>query len=97
MRFLRHIANIESFLTIEVIMKSSKLSSRFQITVPKEIRDALNLKAGDPLFIRALESGYIIINKAQPIDKEYYQSANLLLAEWNSSEDDVAFSHLQDI
>ena len=78
-------------------MESTKLSSRFQITIPKEIREALNLKAGDSLFVRALENGHIILKKEYPVDKEYCQALTPLLAEWNSREDDVTFAHLQDL
>ena len=81
-------------------MKSYKLTTRFQVTIPKEIREALNLKAGDSLSVRALESGYIIINKEYPdkeypVDKEYYQAITPLVTGWDSPEDDEAFAHLQ--
>ena len=76
-------------------MKSSKLTTRFQVTIPKEIREALNLKAGDSLSVSALESGYILINKEYPGEKEYYETITPLLADWDSPEDDEAFAHLQ--
>ena len=42
---------------------TSKLSSKGQITIPKSIRDRLNLVAGDELIIIGLENGEIIIRK----------------------------------
>ncbi len=78
-------------------MKTIKLSSKFEVTIPKEIREALHLEAGDSLFIRTLDNGHIILKKEYPVDKEYLQALTPLLAEWSSPEDDETFAHLQNL
>jgi len=78
-------------------MSSSKLTSKFQATIPKEIRDKLNLKSGDTLVFKVLDNKTIVVKKAKSFDKEYLKAVQNTLSEWDSSEDDQAFKHLQDI
>lgn len=44
-------------------MPSCTLNKRGQITIPKEIRDALDLKAGDKLAMEVLATGCVAIRK----------------------------------
>ena len=39
----------------------SKISSKGQVTVPKEVRDAMGLKAGDSLSFTVMEGGQALI------------------------------------
>jgi len=51
-----------------------KLSSKHQITIPKDVREALGLKAGDRLYI-AREGGKLVLRPLpkvrNPTDKLY--------------------------
>lgn len=49
-------------------MRSSKLTTKFQTTIPKEIRAKLNLKAGDRVNFEIHETGHVVVKKAQFID-----------------------------
>jgi len=42
-------------------MPAATLTSKGQITVPKEIRDALGVSPGDKLVFRRTESGQIVV------------------------------------
>jgi AbrB family looped-hinge helix DNA binding protein len=48
-------------------MPSAKLTSKGQITVPKEVRDALGVHTGDRLAFRLCEDGTVQV-KAETID-----------------------------
>ena len=64
---------------------SKKLMSKFQATIPKNIRKALQLTSGDTLV------------KAKPFDEEYLKAIQHTLTEWESTYDKKAFNHLQDL
>ena len=78
-------------------MSSSKLTSKFQATIPKEIRDLLKLKTGDTIIFKIIDGKTIVLKKAKPFDKEYLKAVQNTLTEWESEEDEEAYKHLQDI
>lgn len=78
-------------------MSSSKLTSKFQATIPKEIRTLLHLKSGDTIIFEVVDKKAIVIKKAKPIDKEYLRSIQNTLTEWDSDEDEENFGHLQNL
>ena len=78
-------------------MSASKLTSKFQATIPKEIRDKLKLKKGDLLIFQIVDRNVLVLKKSTPFDKEYLRALSKTLNEWNSSDDEAAYEHLQDI
>ncbi len=42
-------------------MPSTTLTSKGQVTIPKEVRDELNLRAGDKVAFRVLENGTVVV------------------------------------
>jgi len=78
-------------------MSSSKLTSKFQTTIPKEIREKLHLKSGDTIVFKIVDDKTIAIKKAKDFDTQYLKAIQNTLGEWDSDEDDQAFKHLQDI
>ncbi|HKM81825.1 MAG TPA: AbrB/MazE/SpoVT family DNA-binding domain-containing protein [Candidatus Acidoferrum sp.] len=44
-------------------MAEATLSSKYQITIPREMRRALGLKAGDKLLVVVLENSMIVLKK----------------------------------
>jgi AbrB family looped-hinge helix DNA binding protein len=72
----------------------SKLTSKFQATVPKIVRDTLHLKAKDQIIYEILEGDTVIIRRASALDKAYLKGLDHSLNEWNSSEDDEAYKDL---
>ena len=75
-------------------MKYSKLTSKNQATIPKEIRKTLKLESGDVVTFKVVNNKTVIIQKASPIDLEYLKSLNSTLSEWNSEEDEDAYKNL---
>lgn len=78
-------------------MKMSKITAKYQATIPKEIRDRLKIQAGDMIAFMVGKNGTVTITKVKPFDKEYLHGVFNTLYEWNSKEDDEAYEHLQDL
>ena len=74
-------------------MAYSTLSSKGQVTIPKDLRDNLNLKTGDKVDFE-LEDDQIKIQKIDPFDKAYQQSVEGTFSEWFSGEDKNACGNL---
>lgn len=73
---------------------SSRLTSKYQATIPKEIRQYLHLKSGDEILYEVLPDDTVVIRKALPLDLNYLKALNSTLAEWESIEDNEAYKHL---
>jgi AbrB family looped-hinge helix DNA binding protein len=75
-------------------MKASKLTSKYQATVPQEIRKHLRLRAGDAVVFK-IEDGRVTLAKATPAEFAYLKGVEQTLTdEWNSAADDKAFADL---
>ena len=75
-------------------MSNSKLTSKFQATIPQDIRTILNLKAGDQINFEITKDKKIVIKKAMPADIAYLKALESTLNEWNSENDDEDFHDL---
>lgn len=75
-------------------LASSKLTSKFQATVPKLIRETLHLKSQDQIVYEILDDQTVIVRKASPLDKAYLKGLDHSLDEWNSDEDEEAYKDL---
>ena len=73
---------------------SARLTSKYQATVPKEIRKHLNLASGDEILYELLSDNTVVIRKTSPLDLEYFQALNATLNEWESKEDEQAYKNL---
>ncbi len=71
----------------------SKLTSKYQTTIPQEVRELLLLKKGDEVVFE-IEDGQVVIRKATPLDLEYLASVESTLSEWNSENDEDAYKNL---
>jgi AbrB family looped-hinge helix DNA binding protein len=66
-------------------MITSKVTTKGQVTLPKAIRERLQVHAGDKLAYEPQVNGAVIIRKLQPFDREWQQALSGTLAEeWNS-------------
>ena len=74
-------------------MVFAKLTSKGQVTVPKEVREKLRLKAGDTLAYE-LDGNTAHIRKVERFDAPWHNALSATLEEWNSPEDDEAFRDL---
>jgi antitoxin PrlF len=71
----------------------SKLTTKGQTTIPREVRDALDLRSGDRISYR-IEQGSVVIRKLVPVDIAHLRALQVTLSEWNSSEDAEAYDDL---
>ena len=72
----------------------SKLSSKGQVTIPKEVRESLGLEPGDFVTYEISEGDAVILRRVEPYDAAYHLAVSETLEEWGSEEDDEAFSGL---
>jgi len=71
----------------------SKLTKKYQATVPKVVRSKLELKAGDVIAFE-IDNEIIKIRKARPIDIEFSSALVSTLSEWESQNDEEAYNDL---
>jgi AbrB family looped-hinge helix DNA binding protein len=74
-------------------MSASKLTVKYQATVPKEVREFLGLSSGDGIQWE-IEDGQVVVKKLSKLDLEWQKSVEMTLSEWNSPEDDEAYGAL---
>jgi len=72
---------------------TSKLTKKYQATIPEPVRTALQLQAGDAVAFD-IQGNSIQLRKAQPIDLAYAQSLEGTLTEWSTAEDEKAYRDL---
>jgi antitoxin PrlF len=71
----------------------SKVTSKFQTTIPQTIRDAMGISHGDAVVFE-MENGRVFIKRLQPLDLEYLNAVSGTLSEWASPEDEEAYRDL---
>ena len=74
-------------------MKYSRLSSKGQVTIPKAVREKLDLKPGD-LVAYVVGDGGVRLERVEPFDPACHGAISETLEEWASPEDDEAFGDL---
>jgi antitoxin PrlF len=74
-------------------MKASKLTSKYQATIPEEVREILELQKGDSVLFIIDEKG-VQLRKAKASDLMYLQSVQSQMNEWSSDADNEAFADL---
>jgi antitoxin PrlF len=72
---------------------TSKLTKKYQATVPKVVRKKLKLNAGDVIAFE-IENETIKLRKARPIDIEFSSALVPTLSEWESQNDEEAYNDL---
>ena len=71
----------------------SKLTRKYQATIPAPVRDVLRLEAGDSIAFE-IEEEQIRLRKARPIDLEFAGALEGTLNEWDRPEDEEAYRDL---
>ncbi|MBN1227156.1 MAG: type II toxin-antitoxin system PrlF family antitoxin [Deltaproteobacteria bacterium] len=72
---------------------TSKLTKKYQATVPEAVRKTLHLNAGDIIAFE-IDNDIIKLRKARPIDIEFSNALVPTLSEWNSAYDEEAYNEL---
>jgi antitoxin PrlF len=76
-------------------MLSSKVTSKYQATIPRDVREFLNLKKGDKVaFQIKSKKDQVIIKRLDSSEEEYLKAVSDTLLEWSSLEDDEAYDSL---
>ena len=72
----------------------SKLTSKGQTTIPREVRAALRSKPGNLLVWDIGDEGKVAVRRVQPLDAEYLQAVEKTMSEWRTAEDEAAYGDL---
>ncbi len=75
-------------------MPVSSLTTKYQATIPKVVREVLQLEAGDQVQFLVESSGEVWLRKAPPRDADLAALEATLAPEWGSEDDDAAFADL---
>jgi len=71
----------------------SRVTSKYQATLPRPVREALGIRAGDSIAYE-IERGVVRLRRATPLDLAYAQAVSKTLTEWESRADDEAYGEL---
>jgi antitoxin PrlF len=77
-------------------MITSKLTSKAQTTIPQAVRKALGVKPGDDIAYD-IADGHVLLSKAVAIKPRHgapFEDPFAAFREWDTPEDDEAFSDL---
>ncbi len=74
-------------------MPVSTLTSKYQATIPRAVRDALALTAGDRIEF-TIEPDGVRVRRAPPTDAELLALEATLAPEWGSLGDNAAYADL---
>ncbi|MGQ0530446.1 MAG: AbrB/MazE/SpoVT family DNA-binding domain-containing protein [Panacagrimonas sp.] len=74
---------------------SSRLTVKYQATIPAPVREALGLTSGDSVVFEVREPGVVLLRKQQPLDREYLRAVSATLeSEWLADDDEAAYATL---
>ena len=72
----------------------AKITSAGQTTIPREVREALHVGAGDFIVWELSNDGSARVRKAQAVDRDYLRALEGTLTEWSSAADEEAYRGL---
>jgi AbrB family looped-hinge helix DNA binding protein len=72
---------------------TSKLTTKYQATIPAPVREVLKVDAGDTIAFD-IDDGQIRLRKARPLDLEFARALESTLSEWTSEADEEAYRDL---
>jgi AbrB family looped-hinge helix DNA binding protein len=74
-------------------MSVSKVTTKYQTTIPLEVREKLGIQQGDMVAFE-LENGVVRLRRVVPLDVEYAKALAGTLSEWASENDEEAYRDL---
>ena len=75
------------------ISKISKVTVKYQATIPLEVREFLGVRQGDAVEYR-IKKGEVKLKRVTTPDSEYLNAVQKTLTEWDTKADDDAFRDL---
>ncbi|MBI5593053.1 MAG: type II toxin-antitoxin system PrlF family antitoxin [Deltaproteobacteria bacterium] len=73
---------------------TSKLTTKFQTTIPEKIRTILGIHAGDSVSFEITSNKQVFIRKVNPMDLEFAKALEETMSEWLSEHDEEAYRDL---
>jgi AbrB family looped-hinge helix DNA binding protein len=75
------------------IVTASRLTSKYQATIPVEVRRVLRLKQGDGVQFE-IDGERVTLRRQTAADRAYLRGLAASLSEWTSPYDDEAYGDL---
>lgn len=72
---------------------TSRLTRKYQATIPGPVREALHLEAGDTVAFE-IDGQQIRLRKASPVDLVFTRALEGTLSEWSGEADEEAYREL---
>lgn len=72
---------------------TSKLTKKYQATIPEAVRQRLQLQSGDSVAFD-IDGDKVQVRKARSLDLAFVQSLESTLTEWTSAADEEAYDGL---
>lgn len=72
----------------------AKITAKGQTTIPREVRAALHVAAGDLIAWEVSQEGVATVRRVQPLDVEYLRAVEGTLSEWAGTADEDAYREL---
>ncbi len=73
---------------------SSKLTTKYQATIPEKIRSILGIGAGDSVAFEIDSNKQVVVRKLNPVDIEFAKALEGTMSEWLSEHDEEAYRDL---
>lgn len=71
----------------------SRLTSKYQATIPRPVREHLGVGSGDSIAF-VVEGDRVWVRRAEPLDREYARALSGTMSEWLSPADEDAYRDL---
>jgi len=75
------------------MVTASRLTRKYQATIPAEVRRVLRLKQGDTVQFE-IEGDHVTLRRQRSADRAFLRGLESSLSEWNSPYDDEAYRDL---
>ena len=69
----------------------AKITAKGQTTIPRDVRLALEVSAGDLIAWEVGTDGTATVRRVQPLDLEYLRAVEGTLGEWAGAADEEAY------
>jgi antitoxin PrlF len=74
-------------------ISTSRLTSKYQATIPRPVRECLGVGAGDSIAF-TVDGGRVYVRRAEPLDREFARALSGTMGEWLSPADEDAYRDL---
>ena len=74
-------------------MLLTRISSKGQVTIPKQVRHKLGVRPGDVIAYE-MRGNSVTLRRIEPFDLAFHSAVSQTLDEWTTPEDEEAFRDL---